>query len=613
MRFPSPSGRGLGRGPILSTFAPKYGTNSPMNNPYFSLIRTVWQYGVPWRFTIVGYYIAYVLAQAALGLSPYAFGRTVDLLQHFEPGKLTDVILWLSVGVGVMLLFWLFHGPARVVERHVALKIQQSYRSRLYEQLTRLPLNWHQDHHSGNIITRMNRASVALKQFAENQFYYIETIIKFAVSTAFLFWLSIPIGLLSLAASLFMGVVIILFDRKLIPLYHAENDIDNRVGAVLFDYISNMTTVLTLRLGELTHHNLFQRMLKVWPFFRKEALINEVKWFTMMNVLAIVQALLLIGYIVHALHSTGTIMIGLVVMIFRYQSDLTTVFYDLSIHYSELVRMDTDVKGMQPILDDIENLAHLPTGAATALQWHQLQIANLGFDYAGQADVVTVFKNLTFSIKRGEKIALIGASGGGKSTLLNILSSLYTAKQVQLSVDGERFDTLEPLQAITTLIPQDPEIFENTIAFNITLDLPTTDDAMNEACELAGFTAILKGLPHGLETDIREKGMNLSVGQKQRLALARGLFAARFSSLILMDEPTSSVDLATEKQILSGVINAFPEAAMIVSLHRLHLLPKFDSIIMLADGQIVAQGRTADLLQTPGPVRDLWTTYQGDA
>src|SRR5437899_1228196 len=111
---------------------------------------------------------------------------------------------------------------------------------------------------------------------------------------------------------------------------------------------------------------------------------------------------------------------------------------------------------------------------------------------------------------------------------------------------------------------------------------------MQIAANLAGFLPVLNTLPLGFETNIREKGLNLSVGQKQRLALARGLFAARFSSFILMDEPTSSVDLPTEKEILSGIIHAFPEAAMLVSLHRLHLLPQFDSVIMLQNGKIIA-------------------------
>ena len=370
-----------------------------------------------------------------------------------------------------------------------------------------------------------------------------------------------------------------------------------------------MTTVLTLRLGELTRHNLFQRIMTVWPFFNKEVVLNEVKWFTMGIALSAMQSIILIAYIIYSLKTSNTILIGTVVMIFRYQGELSDVFYNLSAHYSELVRKDTDIKGIQPILDDIEALAHLPEGIAIALQWHTITINTLDFHHA-QHHSRGKIDNIGFHLKRGEKIALIGTSGAGKSTLLNLLSGLYTPEKVHLTIDDVSFNSLEPIQAITTLIPQEPEIFENTIAFNITMDLEANPTELEEIIKLAGFSNVLATLPSGLETDIREKGLNLSVGQKQRLALARGLFAARFSSLILMDEPTSSIDLATEKTILSGVIESFPSATLMVSLHRLHLLPKFDRIIMLDHGKIVADGRTNELLNNPGPVNALWYKYQ---
>ncbi|MDX1901122.1 MAG: ABC transporter ATP-binding protein [Gammaproteobacteria bacterium] len=581
-----------------------------MNNPYFSLIRTVWHYGLPWRKSIVGYYLAYVVAQFFWSLGPFAFGSAITVLQNFKPGRLHEVIFWLVASVAVLLVFWILHGPARVIERTIALKIQQAYRLHIYEKLTQLPLTWHQDHHSGNIITRLTRASTALRQFAENQFLYIETIVQFLVSIGFLLWLSVPVGILSLVASVFVTWIVILFDKKLIPLYDAENEVENHAGAVLFDYVSNMTTILTLRLGDLTHSNLMQRLIKIWPFFKKDAVLNETKWFTMMMLLSSVQAILLAGYIIHTVSVSGGIMIGVIVMIFRYQYDLSTVFHGLSMHYSELVRMNTDINSMQPILRDIEKLAHVTKGESIARQWHTISISDLTFSHTGKSKHKITFDRIGFQIKRGEKIALIGMSGGGKSTLLNILSGLYSPSHVQLMIDDVVFDVLEPLKAITTLVPQDPELFENTIAFNITLDLPATTDDMQTAIKLAGFQSVLEGMPLGLETDIREKGLNLSVGQKQRLALARGLFAARYSSLILMDEPTSSVDLPTEKEILSSVIEAFPETAMIVSLHRLHLLPKFDSVIMLKHGKIVALGSLPDLLEQPGPVSELWKTYR---
>ncbi len=583
-----------------------------MRNPYFSLIRSVWHHGKPWHRSIIGYYLAFIIAQGFMSLSPYAFGKTIDLLQHFSPNLFWNVIFWLVFGVALVPLFWLFHGPARVVERKVGLKIQQRFRITIYEQLTKLPLKWHQDHHSGNIITRVNRAATALHTFAEDQFIYIETIVKFIISIGFLMWISLPVGLISLLSCMLATTVVILFDRRLIPLYESENEIDNHVGAVFFDYISNMTTVLTLRLGELTRSNLLHRIMSVWPFFNKEAVLNEVKWFSMGIALSVTQSLILIGYIVLTLHQADGILIGTVVMIFRYQWDLSEVFYNLSAHYSDLVRKDTDIRGLQPVLDDIEQLAHTPAGASLASHWHNIKISSLNFRHASHSSRGTIH-SISFTLKRGEKIALIGTSGAGKSTLLNILSGLYTPQSVQMTIDDIPFDSLEPLHTITTLIPQEPEIFENTIVFNITMDLDAQPSEIDEVVNLAGFSHVLATLPLGLDTDIREKGLNLSVGQKQRLALARGLFAARFSSLILMDEPTSSVDLATEKTILSGVIDNFPSATLIVSLHRLHLLPKFDRVIMLDHGTIVADGSTKELLNNEGPVYTLWQKYQSRA
>ncbi|WP_085065845.1 ABC transporter ATP-binding protein [Rickettsia peacockii] len=584
-----------------------------MSNPYLNLIYTVWHYGAPWRFAIIGYYLALIVAQIFLSLSPYAFGRVVDELQHFKPGQLTQIIFWLLAGVGLMLLFWLFHGPARVVERNVALKIQQAFRLNIYKQLMHLPLKWHQDHHSGNIITRINRSSAAIYRFADNQFSYIHTIVKFVTAMGFLLWISPPLGFISFFSSLFVMIVVILFDNKLVPLFNAENEVENHIGSVFFDYISNITTILTLRLGKLTHNNLFEHMMSIWPFFRKRVVLNEIKWFSMMILFTIVQTIILVSYVVHTLNKTETIMLGIVVMIFRYQCDINDVFQALSTHYGEIVRMNTDIKSIQPILDDIKKLTLLPKSSATVKQWHVIEVKNLTFHHASEAvRYVQIFNRIEFKIRRGEKIALIGLNGGGKSTLMNLLSGLYTPSHVDLKIDEVHFNSLEPLQTITTLIPQDPEIFENTIAFNITMDLPTELDKIHHVVKLSGFSNVLDTLPNGLKTDIREKGLNLSVGQKQRLALARGLFAARFSSLILMDEPTSSVDLPTEQEILLQIINDFPESAMIISLHRLHLLPNFDSVIMLNNGKVIASGSVSMLLNKSGPVRDLWQAYKQD-
>ncbi len=581
-----------------------------MTIPYIHLIKTVWQNGKSWRHSIVGYYLAYIVAQCFLSLSPYVFGRTIDLLQHFSHDKLHQIMFWLILGVMLHPLFWLFHGPARVVERNVALKIQQAFMQSLYQKLTQLPLKWHQNHHSGDIITRINRACTALKKFAEDQFIYIETLVRFLISIGFLFWISIPIGCLSLTTCVLATIAVVLYDRKLVALYEQENIAENHIGAGLFDYISNMTTVLTLRFGKLTESNLVKRLAAIWPAYKPEVVLNEVKWFVMNIIITVVQAIILLGFILIQLKEMNTILIGTVVMIFRYQWDLSDVFYTLSQHYSELVQMNTNVQSAEPILEDIKQYAHAIPGEQVAERWKTLVLSSLNYMHP-DAHENNAIRDITLTITRGEKIALIGASGAGKSTFLNLLSGLYTPDTATLSIDSARFQSLEPLHAITTLIPQEPEIFENTILFNITMDLEATPEDIKKVATLSGFASVLETLKKGLATDIREKGLNLSVGQKQRLALARGLFAARFSSFILMDEPTSSVDLPTEKSILSGVIDEYPHATIMVSLHRLHLLPKFSRIIMLKHGKIVADGPTEQVLSIDGPVKKLWEKYQG--
>ena len=156
---------------------------------------------------------------------------------------------------------------------------------------------------------------------------------------------------------------------------------------------------------------------------------------------------------------------------------------------------------------------------------------------------------------------------------------------------------IELISNYVTFFPQEPEIFENTIAYNITLGLSCESKLMEEICENVHFSEVIAQLPNGLESNIVEKGVNLSGGQKQRLALARGVFAAQDSEIILLDEPTSSVDPMTESKIYKNLFERFNDQVIISSLHRLHLLPLFDYIYVMEGGQVKAEGSLEFLLK----------------
>lgn len=585
---------------------------SKLNNHYFNLIIAVWYYGAKWKKSIVIYYVLLSVGQILLSFSSYAFSKSIDELQKYQFGNsYSQIIFWLLMTVIIVLLFWFFQWPGRVIERNVALKINHEFRLNCYKKLISLPLKWHQDQHSGDIIAKINRSSQTIYRFAETQFEYLQNIVKFLVSIIFLLWVSLPVGIASLILSLSVIAIIILFDKKLISIYTEENNIENKISMVLLDYVSNMTSILTLKLGKLTKSNISEHMKQMWIFFKKEVILNEAKWFSSGILFSICQTIILMCYILYNLNVQQHLMLGNIVMIFHYQWELNEVFKDLSINYSEIVRMDTDLQSIKPILEHVQETAMYHSNYKINKNWNNIEIKKLKFQAI--TDVINNYKfvdEIKLNIKRGEKIALIGVSGSGKSTFLNLLAGLYMPSEVSLKIDDMLLNTLIPMQNICILIPQEPEIFKNSIRFNITFGLHTKLTEINRVLELSGLKKFVDALPNGLDTDIREKGLNLSGGQKQRLALARGLLVVEKKSIILMDEPTSNMDIITEKNFFTNIMSTYKETTMIVSLHKLNLLPMFNSLIMLEEGKIIVVGSINDLLNNKGIVRDLWELYK---
>ncbi|HYD30346.1 MAG TPA: ABC transporter ATP-binding protein, partial [Azospirillaceae bacterium] len=162
------------------------------------------------------------------------------------------------------------------------------------------------------------------------------------------------------------------------------------------------------------------------------------------------------------------------------------------------------------------------------------------------------------------------------------------------------FANARDLGSLGVLVPQDPEVFESSIRQNITMGIDYDPAAVERACELACLAPVIARLPDGIDTAITERGLNLSGGQKQRLALARGMLAARAASVIMLDEPTSSVDPKTEGRLYDHLLGEFPDACVVSSLHRLHLLARFDTVVLMAEGRIVDKGpREAMLARHP--------------
>jgi ATP-binding cassette, subfamily B, bacterial len=584
------------------------------NFPYFVLWRAIWRHVGIYRRTYALSIVALLIAQCIGLLSPVVLGKLIDHIQH---GVETKKELWHGIALCIAYfmitpMVWLFHAPARIFERQTGFFVHRNYLEETYAKVRELPYSWHQNLHSGQLVDRIKKSALALEDFTVTQFIYMRFITDFLGPLAVLIYFFPWAGVACIVMGMMAAITVSKFDKYLIPLYKERNKLSHEEAGVFNDYLSNIRTIITLRLGKITQYELIQRyMAKQNPQWR-EIRLTEYKWAAISNFADFFVAILMVSILVW-MHNGTALKIGSIVMLIQYLTRFSSVFFNMGSMYQQMVQQATNYTSSLIIEEEFakhtKQLTYQPSDENNI--WDEIKFKNLHFTYKDKVGRPLALQDLNFNLINGEKIALVGPSGAGKSTLMTLLRGLYDPDSVTMEIGADTFSTTTILRDMTSLIPQDPEIFENTIRYNITFGAPYPEDRIMKACEIACFDTVLANLEHGLETDIREKGVNLSGGQKQRLALARGVFSIEDNQIILLDEPTSSIDTATEGHIFDNLFKNFPTKTMIASVHRLHLLPLFDRIIVMDKGQIVEQGRFDDLIKNEeGLLRNLWLNYQ---
>ena len=557
---------------------------------YFRLYREMWRYAGADRWKIVLFTIFHVLSCVSTILQPLVFAQILNVLQEQPAHLLQHILFWIAVWCGLFLWFNLLHRAGQYYVFDVTYRVKQRLLNDYYSIATELPLKWHADHHSGETINRINKAAEALTSFTARQYEFIGYFMMFVGPLVGLAALSRPVSGIALAVAIGTVLIIKRFDRQLAVLYGDMNELQHRVASVLYDYLGNIKTIITLRLGTQTGHEVDHRQeLGYIPFMKAEAWVNGAKWFTVSLCNLLLEAGIILFYIWQRLNQGGTILAGNIAAVFQYLQQLSSTFGSIAEHYQAVINLWIDYQAVLPLKHAMEERGH--SAGESRKHWQAIRITALDFDYASDKPTL---RDISLAISPGDRIALVGESGSGKSSLMAVLRGLYEPRNVGLEVDGQHFPTLAPLSDITTLIPQEPEIFENTIRYNITFGVEHGDAEVLEAIRIARFDPVLERLPRGLETDVRERGVTLSGGERQRLALARGVLAAQGSSIILMDEPTSSVDAFNEAAIYENLFAAWPDRAIVSSIHRLHLLNRFTRVIVMDQGASSRPGRSTN-------------------
>ncbi|MCX6757729.1 MAG: ABC transporter ATP-binding protein [Candidatus Nomurabacteria bacterium] len=585
--------------------------NILLNNPVVYLWRKMYFYAKDRRKNIKIATTLFVFANIADASQPLVFGLLLNFIQKngITKENLTHLFLILLLFLASEIVFWAFWAPARIIEQKTAFMAKKNYKEYLLNGVMAFPLSWHTDHHSGNTIDKIEKGTNSLFSFSEDSFMFIQAVVRLVISLGALIYLDFFASLVVIVVSSFIFYVMFVYDKKLIPGYKIVNRMENGISAKVYDVISNITTVIILRVENLVFKTISSSIDTPFPQFKKNIVNNEMKWLwaAILGQLSVIITISI--YLFSNLSKGNIILVGSVYILYSYAFKVRETFFSFAQLYNNAVRWRSNIANAEEISKDFID-AKLSKNKHLPKNWSTLSIKNLSFSYHDESDADLHLDNININLKKGEKIAVIGESGGGKTTFLKLFRGLYLPKNINLEIDNKEFaEDFNLISESISLIPQDPEIFSTTIKENITLGVNYKESELKIFTDMASLTEVISRLPKGLESSIVEKGVNLSGGEKQRLALARGLLASKDKDIILLDEPTSSVDFHNELKIYENIFSALPDKTIISSIHRLHLLPLFDNIFFFKDGKIVAEGNIDELKEKSKDFKKLWAKY----
>jgi ATP-binding cassette subfamily B protein len=581
------------------------------SNPLWYLFQKTWSYSTGNRNKIVLYWVMFIMAQGIfLVCSPLIMSKIMNVVQKqgVTRGNIVVLFEWLLVTLVIDLIFWALHGPARVIEILNSFKARMNYRKHLLKGVMTLPMEWHVEHHSGDTIDKIEKGTTALFQFSEYGSQFIYAGVQFVISYGMLVYFSQSSAYIVLLMMALTLGIIMLFDKILIGQYKILNHAENAIVESVFDAISNISTVIILRVERLVFEAIGRKIEKPYDLFQRNNRLNEIKWF-LTNICCRLMIILVLGAYFYAhMKTSKIILIGDIYLLVRYLEEIKSLFQQFAAQYSDVLKYKSRILNSEELSKDFrpENF----TNHVLPKNWQKLSVENLTFSYHTDEGNDLHLRDISLSIAKGERIAFVGKSGSGKTTLLKVIRDLYHPLSMKLLVDGSLISQgFEGISRAIALVPQNPEIFSTTILENVTLGAEYDPTFVERFIAMACFTEVLKDLPHGLDSSIKEKGVNLSGGQQQRLALARGLLACHDKDIVLLDEPTSSLDTANEMRIYQNIFREFNDKTVISSIHRLHLLPLFHRICFMSDGEIVASGNLNELLTNCSEFQGLWQQY----
>lgn len=538
---------------------------------------------------------------------PFLYKGAVDALSQEQAVLALPFMLILGYGIA-RVLTQAFDELRGLLFIKVSQHAQRIISLNTFKHLHQLSLRFHMDRQTGGLSRVIERGIAAIGFILRFVLFSILPILIEIVMVTVILFVQFDIRFAAVTFITIVGYVAFTFliTEWRIKFRRAMNEKDSEANTKAIDSLLNYETVKYFG-NEEHEHDRYNQVLRGY----EQAAIQSQSSLTLLNLGQ--GAIIGIGLIlVMTMAGQGVVegryTIGDFVLVNTFLIQLYLPLSFLGTVYRELKRGLVDMDKMFELVDVVPEIQDPPDAQPLVASDGAIEFENVSFSYNPDRPIL---KNVTFAVPPGKTVAIVGPSGAGKSTISRILFRFYDIESGSVRIDGQDIQsvTQKSLRESIGVVPQDTVLFNDSIEYNVQYGRPEASlDEVREAARMAKIHDFVAELPQQYETKVGERGLKLSGGEKQRVAIARTIL--KNPKILLFDEATSALDSHTEKEIQASLREVSKDRSTLVIAHRLSTIVDADEIIVLKDGEIVESGNHAHLLTVGGEYRSMWERQQ---
>ncbi len=563
----------------------------------------VWDYR--WRVLIA--LTCLIIAKVATVAVPLILKRIVDSLDIEASLLILPLGLLLAYGA-LRLTTALFNELRDVLFARVRYRAIQKLSTRVLDHLHNLPLRFHLERQTGSITRDLERGTQSLSSIINYMvFIILPTFVELGlVAVILLGAYAIKFSLVTLITVVGYILFTLLVTNWRMKYRHEMNRLDSQANSIAVDSLLNYETVKYFN-NEQYELSRYGATLSQW----ENAAVKSITTMSMLNFgQAIIIAIGVTIIMIFAAQgvTTGTMTLGDLVLVNALMLQLFVPLNTLGIVYRQITYSLADMDMLVKLLEKDTEIKDADNAASLKISAANIEFDDVSFAYNQEREIL---RNVSLRIPSGHKVAVVGPSGAGKSTIARLLFRFYDVTSGAVRIDGQdvRECTQQSLHENIAVVPQDTVLFNESIFFNIQYAKPgASQEEIEHAARLANIHDFIEQLPQQYETIVGERGLKLSGGEKQRIAIARAVLKG--PRILIFDEATSSLDSQSESMILNAMKEVTKGVTTLVIAHRLSTIVDADSIYVFDQGRVVESGNHYELLQQQGIYANMWALQQ---